>query len=35
MEMPEGWMINQDGSPLTDASKSDTGFLLPIGGPKG
>jgi L-2-hydroxycarboxylate dehydrogenase (NAD+) len=35
MEMPEGWMINKDGTPLTDASKSDTGFLLPIGGPKG
>ncbi|MBO6782607.1 MAG: Ldh family oxidoreductase [Alphaproteobacteria bacterium] len=35
IEMPEGWMINRDGTPLTDASKSDTGFLLPIGGPKG
>lgn len=35
LEMPEGWMLNRDGTPLTDASKADTGFLLPIGGPKG
>jgi L-2-hydroxycarboxylate dehydrogenase (NAD+) len=35
MEMPEGWMVGHDGNPLTDASKADTGYLLPIGGPKG
>ncbi|MDA0241169.1 MAG: Ldh family oxidoreductase, partial [Proteobacteria bacterium] len=33
--MPEGWMIGRDGQPLTDPNKSDDGFLLPIGGPKG
>ncbi len=35
IEMPEGWMVGPDGGPLTDASKADTGYLLPIGGPKG
>jgi L-2-hydroxycarboxylate dehydrogenase (NAD+) len=34
-EMPEGWMIDKEGQPLTDPNKSDEGFLLPIGGPKG
>ncbi len=33
--MPEGWMIDREGKPLTDASRSNEGFLLPIGGPKG
>lgn len=33
--MPEGWMIDRDGNPMTDASLSDSGFLLPIGGAKG
>lgn len=33
--MPEGWMIDRDGNPLTDPKKSADGFLLPIGGPKG
>ena len=35
IEMPEGWMVGPDGNPLTDASKADTGYLLPIGGAKG
>jgi len=35
IEMPEGWMVGPDGGPLTDASKADTGYLLPIGGAKG
>jgi len=35
IEMPEGWMVRADGTPLTDASKAGEGFLLPIGGPKG
>lgn len=35
LEMPEGWMVGPDGGPLTDASKADTGYLLPIGGAKG
>jgi LDH2 family malate/lactate/ureidoglycolate dehydrogenase len=34
-QMPEGWMIDKQGQPLTDPTKSDDGFLLPIGGPKG
>ncbi len=33
--IPEGWMIDQDGNPLTDPSKAASGSLLPIGGPKG
>ena len=34
-QMPEGWMIDRNGDPLTDPTKSAEGFLLPIGGPKG
>ena len=34
-QMPEGWMIDRQGKPLTDPTKADDGFLLPIGGPKG
>jgi len=33
--MPEGWMIDRNGNPLTDPARSAEGFLLPIGGPKG
>lgn len=33
--MPEGWMIDKMGQPLTDPARADEGFLLPIGGPKG
>src|SRR5438128_623183 len=33
--MPEGWMIDRQGRPLTDPSRADDGFLLPIGGYKG
>ena len=33
--MPEGWMMTPDGKPLTDASRAEEGFLLPIGGHKG
>src|SRR5216684_7881103 len=33
--MPEGWMIGRHGQPLTDPSRADDGFLLPIGGYKG
>lgn len=33
--MPEGWMIDQTGAPLTDPNRAAEGFLLPIGGPKG
>ncbi|HEX2199297.1 MAG TPA: Ldh family oxidoreductase [Burkholderiales bacterium] len=30
--MPEGWMIDRDGHPLTDARRMNEGFLLPLGG---
>jgi LDH2 family malate/lactate/ureidoglycolate dehydrogenase len=33
--MPEGWMVDRQGRPLTDAKRADEGFLLPIGGYKG
>lgn len=34
-EMPEGWMIDRQGKPLTDPERASEGFLLPIGGYKG
>ncbi len=34
-DMPEGWMIDKEGQPLTDPTRAEDGFLLPIGGPKG
>jgi LDH2 family malate/lactate/ureidoglycolate dehydrogenase len=33
--MPEGWMIDRQGKPLTDAKRASEGFLVPVGGPKG
>lgn len=33
--IPEGWMIDRQGKPLTDPARASEGFLLPIGGPKG
>src|SRR5207253_538464 len=33
--LPEGWMIDRQGKPLTDSSRAEDGFLLPIGGYKG
>lgn len=33
--MPEGWMIDREGKPLTDPRRASEGFLLPIGGAKG
>ena len=30
--MPEGWMVDRDGRPLTDPKRADDGFLLPLGG---
>jgi len=33
--MPEGWMIDAFGRPLTDPRRAEEGFLLPIGGYKG
>ena len=33
--MPQGWMIDRQGKPLTDPKRADEGFLVPIGGYKG
>jgi len=33
--MPEGWMMDRQGRPLTDPKRADEGFVLPIGGYKG
>jgi len=33
--IPEGWMIDKTGNPVTDPSKASEGSLLPIGGYKG
>lgn len=33
--MPEGWMIDRQGRPLTDPKRADEGLLLPIGEYKG
>jgi LDH2 family malate/lactate/ureidoglycolate dehydrogenase len=33
--MPEGWMIDRQGKPLTDPKRANEGLLLPIGGYKG
>lgn len=34
-QMPEGWVVDRNGDPLTDPTRASEGFLLPIGGPKG
>lgn len=33
--LPEGWMVDRTGAPLTDPNRTHEGFLLPIGGYKG
>lgn len=33
--IPEGWMIDLEGKPLTDPTRADEGLLLPIGNYKG
>ncbi len=33
--LPEGWVIDVEGAPVTDPAKAAGGSLLPIGGPKG
>jgi LDH2 family malate/lactate/ureidoglycolate dehydrogenase len=33
--LPEGWMIDHRGRPLTDPKRADQGLLVPIGGYKG
>ena len=30
--MPEGWMVDREGKPLTDPKRLHEGFLLPLGG---
>lgn len=35
LTMPEGWMMDREGKPLTDPGRADEGFLLPVGGYKG
>lgn len=34
-QMPEGWMVDREGQPLTDPARQSEGLLLPIGGAKG
>ncbi len=33
--IPEGWMVDRSGKPLTDPTRQHEGLLLPIGGAKG
>ena len=33
--LPEGWMVDREGKPLTDSKRGFEGLLLPIGGYKG
>jgi LDH2 family malate/lactate/ureidoglycolate dehydrogenase len=33
--LPEGWVVDGDGEPITDPAGADEGFLVPIGGYKG
>ena len=33
--MPEGWMVDRQGNPLTDPNRQSEGLLLPIGDAKG
>jgi LDH2 family malate/lactate/ureidoglycolate dehydrogenase len=33
--MPEGWVVDADGHPITDPARAGEGFLVPMGGYKG
>ena len=33
--MPEGWVVDRDGAPITDPARAEEGFLVPMGGYKG
>jgi LDH2 family malate/lactate/ureidoglycolate dehydrogenase len=33
--IPEGWALDEDGRPTTDAGAALSGIVLPLGGPKG
>jgi L-2-hydroxycarboxylate dehydrogenase (NAD+) len=34
-QMPEGWVVDQEGNPILDPNRADEGYLMPIGGYKG
>ena len=34
-KMPEGWVVDGRGNPITDPERAEEGFLVPIGGYKG
>ncbi len=34
-QMPEGWVVDEDGNSILDPHRADDGFLMPIGGYKG
>jgi LDH2 family malate/lactate/ureidoglycolate dehydrogenase len=34
-QLPEGWVVDVAGRPITDPARAEDGFLLPIGGYKG
>lgn len=33
--MPEGWVSDREGNPITDPARAEEGFMMPIGGHKG
>jgi LDH2 family malate/lactate/ureidoglycolate dehydrogenase len=33
--LPEGWVVDKEGRPITDAARAGEGFLVPMGGYKG
>jgi L-2-hydroxycarboxylate dehydrogenase (NAD+) len=33
--MPEGWLVDAEGRPITDPARAGEGFLVPMGGYKG
>jgi LDH2 family malate/lactate/ureidoglycolate dehydrogenase len=33
--LPEGWVVDKEGRPITDASRAGEGYLVPMGGYKG
>lgn len=34
-QLPEGWVVDREGNPITDPDKAGDGYLMPIGGYKG
>lgn len=35
LPMPAGWVVDREGRPITDPTRADEGFLVPMGGYKG